>query len=600
MRYRRRPGGPSAHRARRRGSFKQPTTVAGKLGTSLFFLIFGGMGVAFLFFLGSEFWQAAQARTWPAVTATVTQSQLGRDADGDHVWEVVYRYEVDGRTYTSQAYNDVDQTAYAHDDYAVLQQLADQHPVGGKTTAYANPHQPSQAVLAHPSLWVGLFVLIPLVFVGVGIGGLYFTWRGSARGGAEEGLGQSRTSEDLLPTSQRVGKNKGRAALLLLGVVFTLVGGGISYFLVIKPLLNIRAAESWQPVPATVVSSQVKTHHDSDGNTYSVDILYEYEQQGQTYRSNRYSFFGGSSSAYHSKKRIVDHHPTGKQITIYVDPQNPASAVIERGYGEEWWIMFIPLVFLLVGLGMLVGGLFYKGSSGRSESQAWLPSTQSESHGQASAYRASTTTGATTLKPTRTALGQFVAALIFALVWNTGVGLFAYFVLLDGSGGIGGLGLLFFIPFALVGLVVIGAVFYFLLAMFNPKPVLEVNTASPALGDTLRIDWRLEGKVERVQRLHISLVGTEHATYTRGTDTVTDTHDFFEDTLVETADRNTLNVGDNVETVIPADTMHSFTADNNKITWQLRVRGDIRRWPDVKTAFELVIEPMPQEAMSYG
>jgi hypothetical protein len=43
---------------------------------------------------------------------------------------------------------------------------------------------------------------------------------------------------------------------------------------------------------------------------------------------------------------------------------------------------------------------------------------------------------------------------------------------------------------------------------------------------------------------------------------------------------------------IPRDTMHSFTSSNNKIIWMLHLSGDIKRWPNIKEEFEIVIRPM--------
>jgi hypothetical protein len=38
---------------------------------------------------------------------------------------------------------------------------------------------------------------------------------------------------------------------------------------------------------------------------------------------------------------------------------------------------------------------------------------------------------------------------------------------------------------------------------------------------------------------------------------------------------------------IPAGTMHSFEAANNKIVWALKVEGKIDRWPDIDEEYRL-------------
>ena len=67
----------------------------------------------------------------------------------------------------------------------------------------------------------------------------------------------------------------------------------------------------------------------------------------------------------------------------------------------------------------------------------------------------------------------------------------------------------------------------------------------------------------------------------------------YEQTLHETSNVAEITRGGHIEALIPANVMHSFVASNNKITWKLKFQGDIRRWPDVKDEFDLVVRPIP-------
>jgi hypothetical protein len=42
---------------------------------------------------------------------------------------------------------------------------------------------------------------------------------------------------------------------------------------------------------------------------------------------------------------------------------------------------------------------------------------------------------------------------------------------------------------------------------------------------------------------------------------------------------------------IPDDTMHTFTADNNKIIWTIKMKGQINRWPDIDESFDITVTP---------
>jgi hypothetical protein len=90
--------------------------------------------------------------------------------------------------------------------------------------------------------------------------------------------------------------------------------------------------------------------------------------------------------------------------------------------------------------------------------------------------------------------------------------------------------------------------------------------------------------------LRITLRGIEEVRYRRGTNTYTDTHTFYDVPIIETSDSGRVEAG--VATVnIPAETMHSFMASDNKILWKLCVKGDIPRWPDVDTEFPITVRP---------
>ena len=570
---------------RSRGTSDKPPTVFGKLCTTLFFTLFFAMGAGFCVFLGFLFFQNLGTYTWDPTEASITHSDIVQERDGDHRFEVRYQYVVDDRPYTGRAYDAPDGNGYAHSDYAQLQRLAVQYPVGAMVTAYVDPSDPSRAILAHPSLWIGLTVFFPLIFVAVGAGGVYFTWFGKTA--SRKSIAGRSTSKQL----------SGRWLLRAMGVGFTGIGLVVAYFMLIMPVLRVQRAKSWMPVPATVVASRVVTHRGDDSTTYSVDILYEYEIDGRTLRSNRYHFLTGSSSGRHAKQVVVDAHPPGKEITAYVNPGDPFDAVIDRGYSSDLWFGLIPLVFCVAGVAMLIGSVFVQVGPRQAGGKAWLPDHATvEPAGDPFAVRPATAPGRVTLRPTGSPLGKFLGVTAAAVFWNAITGVFVGIAVNSHMAGNPEWFLTFFIiPFVLIGVGLIGAIGYQFLALFNPKAVLEVGTATPALGDILTIDWRLEGRADRVSALTLSLVGEEHATYQRGTDTVTDKHTFYDETLLKTSDAGEILSGGHLDVLIPADVMHSFEAANNKITWTLRMTGAINRWPDMKNEFGLVIQPINPE-----
>ena len=41
--------------------------------------------------------------------------------------------------------------------------------------------------------------------------------------------------------------------------------------------------------------------------------------------------------------------------------------------------------------------------------------------------------------------------------------------------------------------------------------------------------------------------------------------------------------------------MHTFTANNNKIIWTIKMKGDINRWPDIDESFDITVTALMTE-----
>ena len=412
----------------------------------------------------------------------------------------------------------------------------------------------------------------------------------------------------------------------LFGLVFFLVGAGLFFFLSGRPIFNWMVAQSWQTVPCTILSSSVGTHSSSDGgDTYSLDIRYAYEWEGQHYESERYNFFGGSSSGYDRKVAVVERYPEGETRACYVNPETPSDAVLTRDFSPVYLIGGFGLIFLTIGAFLL----FHRGKKSGALSEAATARTITSTVSQDDAYmklmrRLSgvdpsmvTTTSVTSgegftrivqlsspeavidgplvLKGGRNGLVGFVFMSIFALIWNgiTFVALWDSLPSGDGS-SIDLVQLLFLAPFLLIGLGVAGGAVYFFLTLFNPRVDLTMNPGRLVLGGSAVVGWSFRGDSGRVRKLFISLEGRESATYRRGTSTTTDRSVFEKIPLFETEDAAQIRQGE-ITVAVPEFTAPSFQGSSNKIEWQLKVRGDIARWPDVNEEFDVFVTPLPHD-----
>jgi len=550
----------------------QAPSLGGRLGLSLFFFFFFAIGSLFEVLIIREFGRAIGQQSWKKVPCTVVSSavQERNDSEQPYAFAVRYQYEYRGQAHTGTAYK---RSYSGSDKYSAAQQLVQKYPAGQNSFCYVNPANAGQVVLKRDNLLIGLVLLFPLIFVAIGAGGIYFFWKKqppeAARPIAATALREARA------------KGKGRYVPAALFAFFALAGGGLLYPLGIRPIGRTLDARSWVATPCRVLRAEVRSHDSDDGTTYSVYILYEYEFGGQTYKSDRYEFIGGSSSGYQGKARVVAQYQATPPPPCYVNPNDPSEAVLRRGFHAKLLLALLPLTFLLIGVGGLVGSLRGKAVPAGGTTQpalgrrpAWVSAGR--------AGRQATADGRAILTPKASARAKFIGVTVLALFWN---GILSIFI-----GNSGSFSLLLLLPFMAVGVGLIAGAVYQFLAMFSPRPLLELSAGTVPLGGAAELSWRFAGQTGRIDELTVTLRGVEEARYRRGTNTCTDRDTFYEMELYRTADPKEIAAGQ-VGFVLPTDTMHSFEAENNKILWNLDVHGSIRKWPDVKESFPIAVTP---------
>lgn len=408
------------------------------------------------------------------------------------------------------------------------------------------------------------FLLIPAVFILIGFGGLYMTW-----------FGKEKTSK----AAKAKDRQSGKYGLIFAGLLFLGAGLAGTWFLGVRPLMLSLDARGWAETPCTIVSAKVKSRSSDDGTSYSVDITYAYEFDGQSYRADRYEFIGGSSSHRRGKQRIVDQYKKAANPVCYVNPDTPSEAVLLRDMSMKNLFGLFPLLFVAAGTWILTSGVKQKYRSG---DKSWMPTAHEDN-----------VEGSILLKPTSTPLKMLVISIVVCLVWNSFIAIPISEISGDLKAGHTPWRMIFFMSlFAAVGIGLIGWVVYQCLALFNPRYLLMLMPEQICPGTECLIGWKATGKASRIQNFSIKLIGREEATYRQGTDTHTDKREFFEIDLVNTQDSLEMINGE-TEFRVPADTMHSFEADNNKIVWVIKLHGDIHRWPDIKQEYPFIVNPQP-------
>ena len=107
-----------------------------------------------------------------------------------------------------------------------------------------------------------------------------------------------------------------------------------------------RASAAWPVVNGQIVTSEVTTHTDREGTTYSDRIKYVYTVDGVEYQSSVVVIGGHEYSAHN----VVARYPLNAKVSVAYDPSKPSRAVLEPGV-ESYW-------YQKLGFSMIIGALF--------------------------------------------------------------------------------------------------------------------------------------------------------------------------------------------------------------------------------------------------
>jgi hypothetical protein len=374
------------------------------------------------------------------------------------------------------------------------------------------------------------------------------------------------------PLSQRRNADQPKGCLTLFFLLFFLVGAGVSYFVLWRPLSNLLASQSWTETECDVLSSQLATSSNSDGSTYRVDIRYTWNWNGILHEGNRHDFMIGSTSGRRGKQEVVDRYPPGARVLCWVDPRDPDAAVLSRDFSLVYLVGLVPLLFLAVG----AGGLF------------WTLRPEPDKIRRA----VSAGTGPVELRPAATPLKTFFGLTAVTLFWNGIVSVFVW-QLIEGmrEGHADGCLTVFLIPFVLIGLLMIFGVARQLLVLFNPRAHLTLTPGALTPGQPAFLQWRLGSGGRGVSRIRVTLLGKEETQHQSSNNTRTDRETFFTLPVVDSTQPYEISEGGSASFTLPAEAKPSFESGPDRTVWTLKVECELPRWPDTEEEYEVVVRP---------
>jgi hypothetical protein len=149
----------------------------------------------------------------------------------------------------------------------------------------------------------------------------------------------------------------------ILGSLFALPFFGVGVWMlwsISSTMFDASQMASWTQVEARLSSAGYETHRGDDSDTYQAYAKYTYTYQGQTYVGHRVSISGGADNIGDYQQDIgrdlSNALARGEAIFVYVDPDNPSDAIIDRSI--RWAMIGFKSIFVFVfggvGLGLLI------------------------------------------------------------------------------------------------------------------------------------------------------------------------------------------------------------------------------------------------------
>jgi hypothetical protein len=154
--------------------------------------------------------------------------------------------------------------------------------------------------------------------------------------------------------------------MVLFGIPFAAAGIGLFVFLVLPTLSDWQKTQSWVPVQAELLQAELRSHQGDDSTTWEATARYRYDYAANTWENDRVALSGGSDNIGSFQEDLGNFLEnalaSGVPVTVYVNPQNPREAIINRELRIGLMVMMsaFSLVFALVGLGVMAAGFFAK------------------------------------------------------------------------------------------------------------------------------------------------------------------------------------------------------------------------------------------------
>ena len=143
--------------------------------------------------------------------------------------------------------------------------------------------------------------------------------------------------------------------------IVLLVIGLISSVLLGRMIVLGRKSSGWPSTAGTILQSAIDSFQsvDDDGmssTTYGIRLQYAYSVGGQAYEGSRRTFAETRTSSLRQMEKLLERFPQGGAVTVFYDPDDPGSCVLETGVGTYmYFVLAFTVILALAGVAGLLG-----------------------------------------------------------------------------------------------------------------------------------------------------------------------------------------------------------------------------------------------------
>jgi hypothetical protein len=149
-------------------------------------------------------------------------------------------------------------------------------------------------------------------------------------------------------------------------ILFLLSLATILSIVALPQYLQVKKSAHWPTTSGTITLSRVRFLPRGPWpfgrrfEGYFGDVGYQYHVGATDYHGSRLSFERAHLAAAQGWQDAIRPYPVGKTVTVYYDPQDPASAVLEPGLVGDLVLLYKMDLFFIAAFATVLLIAFYK------------------------------------------------------------------------------------------------------------------------------------------------------------------------------------------------------------------------------------------------